>query len=155
MSWVYVALPAINLFLSGAEFCRPKPFVYEPPPWVFAAVWSVLSVTSGVGGYYIFQTDDQITNSCFVLLCWLFGIGWALANKVCNQYVTLLDVYATLITSIILFIRLRWLAKNGDAKIRTNANIASWFILPLLIWLCIAQSLSLWATLAKIKLDMS
>ena len=153
MSWVYASLPAINLFLSGAEVCRPRPFVYQPPGWVFGLAWGTLSITSGFAGYWIYLLNDPIATSCFILLCWLFGIGWALANKVCNQYITVLDVYATLLTSIILFVRLRWLAHNAEPKLRQTANLASWFILPLLIWLGFAQSLSLWAALGKLKQD--
>ena len=151
MSWVYAALPAINLFLSGSEICRPRPYSYQPPGWVFAAAWSALSVTSGFAGYWIYLINDPITTSCFILLCWLFGIGWSLANKVCNQYVTVLDVYSTLIVSVIMFIRLRWLALNADPKIRSTANLASWFILPLLIWLGFAQCLSLLAAYTKFQ----
>jgi len=154
MSWVYAVLPAINLFLSGAEVCRPKPYAYEPPGWVFAAAWSALSVTSGFAGYWIYLINDPIATSCFILLCWLFGIGWALANKVCNQYITVLDVYSTLIVSVILFIRLRWLALNANPKIRQTANLASWFILPLLCWLAFAQSLSLLAAYTKFRATM-
>jgi tryptophan-rich sensory protein len=154
MSWVYAILPAINLFLSGSEICRPQPFVYQPPGWIFGIVWTILSIVSGFSGYWIYLINDPITTSSFVLLCWFLGIGWAVSNKVCNQYITVLDVYTTLILSILLFIRLRYLATNANDKVRYWANLASWFILPLLIWLGFAQGLSLLAAYAKARVDL-
>lgn len=149
MSWVYAILPAINLFLSGSEICRPLPFTWQPPGWVFALAWTALSITSGFSGYYIYLINDSIATAAFILLCWFLGIGWALSNKVCNQFITAADVYTTLILSIILFIRLRQLATKGDKK--STSNYASWLILPLLIWLGFAQGLSLLAVYAKLK----
>jgi tryptophan-rich sensory protein len=148
MSWVYAILPAINLFLSGSEICRPLPFTWQPPGWVFALVWTALSITSGFSGYWIYLINDSIATAAFILLCWFLGIGWALSNKICNQFITAIDVYSTLILSIILFVRLRYVNKNEKNK---SANLASWFILPLVLWLGFAQALSLLAVYAKLK----
>lgn len=136
---VFAALPALNLFFSGAQI--PCSQGWQPPGWVFAAAWTLLAGTTGATGALLLQTTDKIAVASFALLCFLLGPGWSTSTQACNSYVTFFAVYATLICAIFLFLRLRTL--GGSSKnARAESNLASWLLLPLICWLSFAQLLS-------------
>lgn len=140
MSWIFGLLPAASLLFSNATVCRPAPFVWQPPGWVFGAVWTGLAVTTGFSGWQLYEIADTYAISLFVLLCWLFGIGWETANRVCNQGVTAAYVAATLLTAWLLFDRLQTLQST-----QRRAKFTQTMLVPLLIWLCVALILATWA----------
>jgi benzodiazapine receptor len=140
MSWVFAALPTLNLFFSGAKIpCESTS--WQPPGWVFAAAWTFLAITTGGAGSLLYQVNDDQANAMFLVLCFLLGPGWAASASKCSPYILATAVYATLITSILLFIRMQYLQTNA-AKHRTEATVSSWLFLPLVVWLCFALFLT-------------
>ena len=138
MSAIYGFLPAGSLLFSTPYRCRPEPYVWQPPGIVFQVAWSVLAVTTGLAGLSIYKVNDQEANTVFVGLCFLFGTGWAISNRICNQYATLVYVMLTLYTAYWLYDRLRTLG-GEEAKKGQRA------LIPLLVWLLVALALSAYA----------
>ena len=136
---VFGALPALNLFFSGADI--PCSQGWQPPGWLFGVVWTMLSISTGGSGALLLQARDNLATTSFAFLCFLLGPGWATSTRMCNGIVTLLAVYATLACTIFLFLRLRTIATEAKDG-RPQANVASWLLLPLLCWLGFATFLS-------------
>ena len=140
MSWVYAALPALNLFFSGAQI--PCKVGWQPPGWVFGVAWTSLAVTTGGSGALLYTVNDDLANAFFLILCFMLGPGWAASVEKCNSFITAASVYATLIAALVLFIRTMYLRVHSS-KARTEAAISSWLLLPLVGWLTFALGLSL------------
>lgn len=144
MSAIYAILPAASLLFSSVYRCRPTPFVWQPPDRVFQVVWTLLAITTGVAGVKLYDLNDQETSTVFVGLCALFGTGWAIANRLCNQYATLAYVILTLVTVFWLQGRLEEVAANPSQE--ATAKSAKAWLNPLVVWLCVAAALAAYAT---------
>lgn len=147
-SVVFAALPALNLFFSGADI--PCSSGWQPPGWVFGVAWSLLAATTGGSGALLLDSDDNLAIGAFALLCFLLGPAWAASTRLCSSYITLAAVYATLVCTIFLFLRLRTLAVQSS-KNRSQSNIASWLLLPLVCWLGFAALLSFNSIRSELK----
>lgn len=148
---VFAALPALNLFFSGAEI--PCSMGWQPPGWVFGVVWTLLAATTGGSGALLLDSNDNLATGSFALLCFLLGPAWAASTRLCSSYITLAAVYATLVCTTFLFLRLRTLSVESS-KNRPQSNVASWLLLPLLCWLGFAALLSVNSLRVEIKVSM-
>lgn len=147
MAAFYGALPALSLFLSSSYQCRPKPYVWQPDPRVFIAAWTALAITTGWVGTKVYILNDQEATTIFVALCWLFGTGWMLSNRLCNQYFNFAYGLLTLFTAIWLQNRLKTLDDNTQNAGALSAKNLLW---PLIGWLIFACVLWGYALIAKI-----
>jgi tryptophan-rich sensory protein len=144
MSWIYGLLPAGSLLFSLPYRCVPEPKTWVPPKNVRAAVWTLLAVTTGLAGAELYKLDDQESATIFIGLTFLFGTGWILTTRVCNQWLNVAYIVSLLLTAWWLFTRL------DTFKPQAQAARARAFLIPLLLWLVFSTYLSGVALGAKV-----
>ena len=145
MSYVSAILPAASLFLAKVKRCRPQPFVWQPPGYVFVVAWTLLAATTGVSGVYIYNVNDHYSTTLFWATCWLLGNGWVLSNRICNQYFNFF--YGALLLTVTCLLA-NHVAKSQD---KHGKKARDWLI-PLIVWECFAVLLyfsALWALVNK------
>ena len=136
MSWIYGLLPAGSLLFSLPHRCVPEPKTWVPPQNVRVAVWTTLAVTTGLAGAELYKLNDQETSTIFIALTFLFGTGWIITTRACNQYLNVVYIVALLLTAWWLFTRL------DTFKDQAGAKQALLFLIPLLLWLLFSTFLS-------------
>ena len=136
MSWFLAATPALALYGSGLAIgdvpCKPEPFVWQPPGYVFLIVWTFLAVSTGITAYNLPMDNDAI--AAFTALILLLGLGYVVNNTMCTSTFALFYLLATVIASVFLWTRLNKLASDGDG----NAPRARDWLWPLIGWLLAA-----------------
>lgn len=110
---------------------------FNPPNWIFGPVWTTLFTLMGIAAYLIWQVGYQypkvkqalkifalqlILNSFWSIL--FFGLQNPLA-----ALIEILVLWATILTTIILFRRL--------------SKVAGWLLIPYLLWVSFAAVLNL------------
>lgn len=136
MSWIYGILPASALLFSMPYQCVPEPKTWHPPDTIRGAVWIALAVTTGLAGTELYQLNDQDSATIFIALVFLFGTGWVISTRVCNQWVNAAYIVSLTLTTWWLYNRL------GDLKPQPKAENAQTFLLPLLGWLLFSTALA-------------
>lgn len=136
MSWIYALLPAGALLFSLPYRCIPEPKTWVPPQNVRILVWSILAVTTGISGAELYKLNDQETSTIFIALTFLFGTGWIITTRACNQYLNVVYIVSLLLTAWWLFTRL------DTFKPQAPASRARTFLIPLLLWLVFSTFLS-------------
>lgn len=144
MSIVYGLLPASSLLYSIPYRCVPEPKTWIPPEKVRGTAWIILAITTGISGLELYKINDQEASTIYIALVFFFGTGWAITNRLCNQYTNLLYSILLLFTSLWLYNRL------GDFKSASSAKRARFWLWPLLLWLSFSTVLSSIALGAKL-----
>lgn len=142
---IYFLFPAASLFLATSSFCRPKPYVWIPPGWLFGIVWTFLAVTTGLAGIDVFRINDLEATSLFFGVCWLLGSGWTVANRFCSQTGNLIYGVLTFVAVYYLYTSIKN-ATTGTEKQRQNGST---LVLPLLAWVGFAVFLYLYSWLGQ------
>lgn len=84
----------------------------------------------------LYQLNDQETSTIFIALIFLFGTGWVISNRLCNQWVNTAYIVAMLLTTWWLFTRLK------TFEPQKGAQTARTFLIPLLLWLVFSTFLT-------------
>lgn len=145
MSIVYGLLPASSLAYSVPYRCVPDPKTWVPSEKVRGAIWILLAITTGISGIELYKINDQEASTIYIALVFFFGTGWAIANRLCNQYSNLLYVILLLFTTLWLYHRLGEFTNTSK-----SAKSARNWLWPLLLWLGFSTILSSIALGAKI-----
>lgn len=125
MDLVFILFPLSAVVLSRCLVGQPPLDRHLGLQWKMAfALWVLIALTLGVVGYYIYELNEQITTTLFLLLCWLLGNGYAIAST--WQFVGSVLLYAIgfLVVSIAMQQRLQTYGKF----------VARDFMIPSIIW---------------------
>lgn len=111
-----------------------KPF-FNPPPWIFGPVWTILYLVMGVSLYLARNTKK-------------ISLQWFWTQLVLNSLWSMLFFWLKSPTFALLEIILLWLAILMTIKSFWHHNrIASWLLLPYLMWVTFASILNLFIVL--------
>ncbi len=136
MSWIYGLLPASSLLFSMPYRCVPEPKTWYPPDKVRGAVWVLLAITTGLSGIELYKINDQEASTIYIALVFLFGTGWIISTRFCNQWINVAYTVSLTLTAWWLYQRL------GEFKSQKGAKSARAFLIPLIVWLLFVTALA-------------
>ena len=110
---------------------------FNPPPWLFAPVWTAIYVTIAIAAYLVWQRRDnsktyKITAAIYIVQLW-FNFSWSIVFFGLHGILPALFVILLLWVSIIL--NIRWFKKYDKT--------AAWLLTPYLLWVSFASVLNL------------
>ena len=110
---------------------------FNPPPWLFAPVWTAIYVMIAIAAYLVWQRRDnsktyKITAAIYIVQLW-FNFSWSIVFFGLHDILPALFVILLLWVSIIL--NIRWFKKYDKT--------AAWLLTPYLLWVSFASLLNL------------
>ena len=110
---------------------------FNPPPWLFAPVWTAIYVMIAIAAYLVWQRRDnsktyKITAAIYIVQLW-FNFSWSIVFFGLHGILPALFVILLLWVSIIL--NIRWFKKYDKT--------AAWLLTPYLLWVSFASLLNL------------
>ncbi|WP_295794887.1 TspO/MBR family protein [Mucilaginibacter sp.] len=110
---------------------------FNPPPWLFAPVWTALYIMIAIAAYLVWQRRDssktyKITASIYIVQL-AFNFSWSMVFFGLHGILPALFVILLLWVSIIL--NIRWFKKYSKT--------AAWLLVPYLLWVSFASILNL------------
>ena len=122
--------------IAGWYSTLNKP-TFNPPPWLFAPVWTVLYIMIAIAAYLVWQRRDnsktyKITAAIYIVQLW-FNFSWSIVFFGLHGILPALFVILLLWVSIIL--NIRWFKKYDKT--------AAWLLTPYLLWVSFASVLNL------------
>jgi tryptophan-rich sensory protein len=122
--------------IAGWYSTLNKP-TFNPPPWLFAPVWTALYIMIAIAAYLVWQRRDssktyKITASIYVAQL-AFNFLWSMVFFGLHGVLPALFIILLLWVSIIL--NIRWFKKYSKT--------AAWLLVPYLLWVSFASILNL------------
>ncbi|MCO5948658.1 TspO/MBR family protein [Mucilaginibacter flavidus] len=122
--------------IAGWYSTLNKP-TFNPPPWLFAPVWTVLYIMIAIAAYLVWQRRDssktyKIASSIYIVQL-AFNFSWSMVFFGLHGILPALFVILLLWVSIIL--NIRWFKKYSKT--------AAWLLVPYLLWVSFASILNL------------
>jgi translocator protein len=122
--------------ITGWYSTLNKP-TFNPPPWLFAPVWTALYIMIAIAAYLVWQQRDssktyKITASIYVAQL-AFNFSWSMVFFGLHGISPALFIILLLWVSIIL--NIRWFKKYSKT--------AAWLLVPYLLWVSFASILNL------------
>jgi len=122
--------------IAGWYSTLNKP-TFNPPPWLFAPVWTALYIMIAIAAYLVWQQRDssktyKITASIYIVQL-AFNFSWSMVFFGLHGILPALFVILLLWVSIIL--NIRWFKKYS--------RTAAWLLVPYLLWVSFASILNL------------
>jgi len=122
--------------IAGWYSTLNKP-TFNPPPWLFAPVWTALYVMIAIAAYLVWQRRDssktyKMTASIYVVQLAL-NFSWSMVFFGLHGISPALFIILLLWVSIIL--NIRWFKKYSKT--------AAWLLVPYLLWVSFASILNL------------
>ena len=126
----YVSISAVGSWYDGLE----KPF-FNPPPWVFGPVWTVLYVFMGIASYIVWRHSTSPWYSRTMTWYWMqltLNALWSPAFFGMHSPLLGFLVILPLTVLVGICVYAFWL----------RSRIASLLMLPYFIWICYATVLN-------------
>ncbi|MEO6979199.1 MAG: TspO/MBR family protein [Mucilaginibacter sp.] len=122
--------------IAGWYSTLNKP-TFNPPPWLFAPVWTAIYIMIAIGAYLVWQRRDnsktyKITAAIYIVQL-SFNFLWSIVFFGLHGILPALFVILLLWVSIIL--NIRWFKKYSKT--------AGWLLVPYLLWVSFASILNL------------
>ena len=120
-----------------------KPSI-TPPTIVFPIVWTILFFLIGLAFYFSYRACDlkkQNKMGALFTINFIFNIGWSFFYFTMHSPTSALAVIFLLIASILSLIMVNW----------KKARIASYLLIPYLVWVCFAAILNFLTILNVMK----
>jgi tryptophan-rich sensory protein len=107
---------------------------WTPPGWVFGVAWTTIMICFSIYLGKLFSTETKKPLKAIFLIQFILNVSWNFIFF--NQHMILLGlINITLLTSLLFIYFFKLSKRLGYYK---------YFILPYMIWLCIATSLNLY-----------
>lgn len=123
--------PIFALLFSRFSGKTPYNFDRAIPNAIY--IWIGIAIVTGIAGYETSQINDQVTTSSFLVLCWLYGNGYVLANSFSNPIIPFVYTSLLFIDSSILFERMHHFEKTAGRTAMLAPMIWSMFLIVVTI----------------------
>ena len=124
-----------NSGFSNAWYAPLQKPAFQPPPWMFGVVWTLLYTLLGIALAIVFNTPPSKERRDAL---WLFGGQLALNFAWSPVFfgIHMIDVALLVIVAMLV------MALAAARAFRRIKPVAGWLMLPYLLWLCLATALN-------------